>query len=332
MSFREALYYNKKGENTECLLCPHNCILKDGKAGICGVRENKGGRLYSSNYGEVTSIAMDPMEKKPLYHFYPGTEIFSIGTRGCNLKCPFCQNWSISQDLDAKSSYRSPEEIVDMALASGAVGIAYTYSEPTVWFEFVRDTALIAKERGLKNVMVTNGFINPAPLEELTGFIDAMNIDLKCYNADTYHKVLKGELEPVKNAIKKAYELGCFIEITTLIVTDINNDIDELMEIADFIASIDKRIPWHLSRYYPSYKYNKPATDVEFLTEVWESAIEILDYVFTGNVHPTDARSDTVCPKCHTVVISRNGYHTIVKELENGKCTQCGCELGIIHK
>jgi len=332
MSFREALYYNKKYENTECLLCPHNCILKDGKAGICGVRENKGGRLYSSNYGEVTSIAMDPMEKKPLYHFYPGTEIFSIGTRGCNLKCPFCQNWSISQDLDAKSSYRSPEEIVDMALASGAVGIAYTYSEPTVWFEFVRDTALIAKERGLKNVMVTNGFINPAPLEELTGFIDAMNIDLKCYNADTYHKVLKGELEPVKNTIKKAYELGCFIEITTLIVTDINNDIDELMEIADFIASIDKRIPWHLSRYYPSYKYNKPATDVEFLTEVWESAIEILDYVFTGNVHPTDARSDTVCPKCHTVVISRNGYHTIVKELENGKCTQCGCELGIIHK
>jgi len=332
MSFKEALYYNIKGDAAECLLCPHHCVLKEGKAGICGVRENKGGKLFTSNYGEVTSAAMDPMEKKPLYHFYPGTEIFSIGTKGCNLKCPFCQNWSISQDLEARSSYRSPEEIVDTALASGSIGIAYTYSEPTVWFEYVKDTALLAKKKGLKNVLVTNGFINPVPLEEFTKFIDAMNIDLKCYNPDTYTKVMKGGLDPVKETIRKSYELGCFIEITTLIVTGINDNLDELMEIAEFIASIDKRIPWHLSRYYPSYKYSKPATDVEFLTEVWESAIEILDYVFTGNVHPTDARSDTVCPKCHTVVISRNGYHTVIKELENGKCTQCNYDLGIIHK
>jgi len=332
MSFREALYYKSKGDVTECLLCPHNCIIKEGKSGICGVRENKGGKLYTSIYGEVTSAAMDPIEKKPLYHFYPGNEIYSIGTKGCNLKCPFCQNWSISQDLEARTSYRSPEETVQMALASGSMGIAYTYSEPTVWFEYVKDTALIARENGLKNVLVTNGFINPDPLKEMTGFIDAMNIDLKCYNADTYRKVLKGELEPVKNTIRRAYELGCFIEVTTLIVTDINDNLDELMGIAEFIASIDKRIPWHLSRYYPSYKYSKPATDVEFLTEVWESAIEILDYVFTGNVHPTDARSDTVCPKCHTVVISRNGYHTVIKELENGRCTECNYDLGIINK
>ena len=331
MSFKEALYYNIKGDAAECLLCPHNCVLKDGKTGICGVRENKGGKLYTSNYGEVTSCAMDPMEKKPLYHFYPGTEILSIGTRGCNLKCPFCQNWSISQDMGARSSYRSPEEIVQMALASETTGIAYTYSEPTVWFEFVKDTALLAKENGLKNVLVTNGYINPAPLKEYSEFIDAMNIDLKCYNSDLYRSVLKGGLEPVKETIRMAHGLGCFIEITTLIVTEINSNIDELMEIAEFIASIDKRIPWHLSRYYPSYKYTKPATDVEFLSEVWESAIERLDYVFTGNVHPSDARSDTVCPKCHTVVISRNGYHTVIKELEKGKCTQCGYDLGIIH-
>jgi len=332
MSFREAAYYNKKGDVAECLLCPHFCVIKDGQAGICGVRENKQGILYSSIYGEITSAAMDPMEKKPLYHFYPGTEIYSIGTKGCNLKCPFCQNWSISQDLGARSSYRSPEETVNMALASGAVGIAYTYSEPTVWFEFVKDTALLAREKGLKNVMVTNGYINPEPITELCGFIDAMNIDLKCYNADGYKTTLKGGLEAVKGTIRKAYEQRCFIEVTTLIVTGLNDNLDELMEIAEFIASIDKRIPWHLSRYYPSYKYSKSATDVEFLTEVWESAIEILDYVFTGNIHPTDARSDTVCPKCHTVVISRNGYHTIVKELEKGKCTQCGYELGIIQK
>lgn len=332
MSFKEALYYNKKGDGVQCGLCPHNCILKNGKTGICGVRENKDGKLYTLNYGEITSCAMDPIEKKPLYHFYPGREIFSIGTKGCNLKCPFCQNWSISQDLEAKSSYRSPEETVKMALASGSMGIAYTYSEPLVWFEYVKDTALIAKENGLKNVLVTNGYVNPEPLQELTGFIDAMNIDLKCYSSDAYSRVLKGGLDAVKNSIKMAYELGCFIEITTLIVTDVNNNLDEMMGIAEFIASIDKRIPWHLSRYYPSYKYNKPATDVEFLTDVWESGIEILDYVFTGNLHPTDARSDTVCPKCHTVVISRNGYHTVIKELEDGKCAQCGYELGIVHK
>ncbi len=332
VTFREAQYYNRREDAAECLLCPHHCILREGRAGVCGVRENRGGKLYTLNYGEITSCAMDPMEKKPLYHFYPGTEIFSIGTKGCNLKCPFCQNWSISQDLDARSSYRSPEEIVKMALSSGSKGIAYTYSEPTVWFEFVKDTALLAKDKGLKNVLVTNGYVNPAPLEELSGFIDAMNIDLKCYNSDVYSTVLKGGLESVKNTIKKAYELGCFIEITTLIVTGINDKLEELMEIAGFIASIDKRIPWHLSRYYPSYRYNKPATDVNFLTEVWESAIEVLDYVFTGNIHPSDARSDTVCPECHTVVISRNGYHTVVKELENGKCNQCGYDLGIIHK
>jgi pyruvate formate lyase activating enzyme len=332
MSFKEALYYRKKDDIAECLLCPHHCFIKPDKAGICGVRVNKDSKLLASNYGEVTSIAMDPVEKKPLYHFYPGTEILSIGTKGCNLKCPFCQNWSISQDVEARSSFRSPEEIVNTAIASGSIGVAYTYSEPTVWFEYVKDTALIARENGLKNVMVTNGYINPEPLQELTGFIDAMNIDLKCYSFDNYSKIIKGGLEPVKDTIRRAYDLGCFIEVTTLIVTGLNDNLDELLEIAEFLASIDKRIPWHLSRYYPSYKYNQAATDVDFLTDVWESAIEILDYVFTGNVHPTDARSDTVCPKCHSVVISRNGYHTVIKELENGKCTQCNYELGIIHK
>ncbi len=331
MSFKEALYYNRKDGITECLLCPHHCMIGDGKAGVCGVRENKGGTLYSSIYGEVTSAAMDPMEKKPLYHFYPGTEIYSIGTRGCNLKCPFCQNWSISQDLRAVSSYRSPEDTVKIALASGSIGIAYTYSEPTIWFEYVRDTALLARKNGLKNVLVTNGYVNPDPLEEFTGFIDAMNIDLKCYSTDVYQKVLKAGLEPVKNTIRKAYELGCFIEVTTLIVTELNDNFDELMDIARFIASIDKKIPWHLSRYHPSYKYKKPATDPDFIAAVWESSIEILDYVFTGNLHPSEARSDTVCPKCHTVIISRKGYHTVIKELDNGKCKQCGYELGIIH-
>jgi len=331
MALREGLYYKKKDSGVECLLCPHSCILQDGKRGICGVRESRDGKLYTAIYGEVTSAAMDPIEKKPLYHFYPGTKIFSIGTKGCNLSCPFCQNWSISQDSDTRSQYYAPDEIVRTALSNDSVGIAYTYSEPIIWFEYVKDTALLAKKHGLKNVLVTNGCIMGAPLEEMLGFIDAMNIDLKCHNSDTYSKKLKGRLDSVKDTIKTAHEKGCFIEITTLIVPKINDNIKELIEIAEFIASIDKRIPWHLSRYHPSYKYNESATDIDFIAQVWKSAKDILDYVFTGNIHPSDAKSDTLCPKCHTVLINRRGYATTIKHLTNGKCNKCGHDTGIVH-
>ena len=331
MSLKEAGYYLKKEKDVECQLCPHRCHIQDGKSGICGARENKNGVLYSSIYGEVTSYAMDPIEKKPLYHFYPGTDIFSMGTRGCNLKCPFCQNWSISQNLSASSSYISPEKAVSMALERNSVGIAYTYSEPVIWFEYVRDCALLARRKGLKNVLVSNGFVNPEPLSEMTGFIDAMNIDLKCYDINTYRRVMKAGLEPVKETIRMAHERGCFVEVTTLVVPGINDNMDELVELAGFIASVGRKIPWHLSRYYPSYKYDKPATDVKFLNDVWKAGSAILDYVFTGNVHPSDSHSDTICPECHTVVISRNGYHTVIRELKKGKCASCGHELGIIH-
>ncbi|HOV09587.1 MAG TPA: AmmeMemoRadiSam system radical SAM enzyme [Spirochaetota bacterium] len=330
MAYKEAQYFLQKDDYVQCLLCPHRCHINSGKKGLCGVRENKDGVLYSTIYGEVSSMAMDPIEKKPLYHFYPGTEIFSIGTKGCNLRCPFCQNWSISQDLSARTYYKAPEEIVSMAITADSIGIAYTYSEPTIWFEFVKDCSKLAREKKLKNVLVTNGFINPDPLVEMTEFIDAMNIDLKCFNEKTYKNVLKGDLEPVKESIKIAYEKGCFLEITTLIVTGLNDNMGELMAIAEFIASIDKRIPWHISRYYPSYKYDKSATDVNFITEVWESGLKVLDYVFTGNVHPFYSRSDTVCPSCHGVVITRKGYHTVIKELEEGRCALCGYDLGII--
>jgi len=330
MTLKEGLYYKKKDSGTECLLCPHNCTLKDGKNGICGTRENRDGKLYTAIYGEVTSAAMDPIEKKPLYHFYPGSKIFSIGTKGCNLSCPFCQNWSISQSLSSASKYYSPDEIVKTAVANGSVGIAYTYSEPIIWFEFVKDTGLLAKENGLKNVLVTNGFVNQAPLEEMMEFIDAMNIDFKCHNSNTYSRILKGGLDPVKDTIKTAYKRGCFIEITTLIVPKVNDNINELMKIAEFISSIDKRIPWHLSRYYPSYKYNESATDIDFISKVWESATEILDYVFTGNIHSGDAKSDTLCPKCHSVLISRRGYSTTIRDFADGRCGKCGCDIGIV--
>jgi pyruvate formate lyase activating enzyme len=295
------------------------------------VRENRDGKLFTAIYGEVTSAAMDPIEKKPLYHFYPGSKIFSIGTKGCNLSCPFCQNWSISQSPDTHSKYYSPDEVVKTAIANDSIGIAFTYSEPMIWFEYVKYTAILAKKNGLKNVLVTNGFVNQAPLEEMTEFIDAMNIDLKCYNSNTYSKILKGKLDPVKDTIKTAYKKGCFIEITTLIVPKVNDNINELTLTAEFIASIDKRIPWHLSRYYPSYRYNESATDIDFITRVWESANTILDYVFTGNINSGDAKSDSICPKCNTVLISRNGYSTTIKNLDNGLCGKCGYDPWIMR-
>lgn len=329
MSLKEALFYSKETPVLRCSLCPHNCLIKESAAGICGVRKNLEGILYSENYGRVTSLAMDPIEKKPLYHFFPGSQILSIGTRGCNLKCPYCQNWSISQNASAPSSYKKPKEIVELAVENNSASIAYTYSEPIVWYEYVYDTARIAHSRGIKNVMVTNGFINEEPLVKLLPFIDAMNIDLKCYDESNYKKFHKGGLEPVKNTIKTAFANGCHVEVTTLIVTGINDNHDELMETAEFIASVNKAIPWHVSRYYPSYKYNEPATSVELVVDVYEAASEILDFVFTGNLHGLSTGSDTICPSCKNLIISRSGYHTVIKDLKGSSCGNCGYNLGV---
>jgi pyruvate formate lyase activating enzyme len=329
MSLHEALFYHKESGGLKCFLCPHNCLIKESSPGICGIRKNIGGVLYTDNYGQITSLAMDPIEKKPLYHFYPGSQILSIGTRGCNLKCPYCQNWSISQNISASSSYRKPEEIAALAVENNSAGIAYTYSEPVVWYEYVYDTALAARDRGIKNVMVTNGFINEKPLFEILPFIDAMNIDLKCYDELNYKKIHKGGLEPVKDTIKTAYGAGCFVEVTTLIVTGINDNFDEMMETAEFIASVNRGIPWHISRYHPSYKYNEPATSIEFMIDVYEAASEILDFVFTGNIHGINTGSDTVCPSCKNLVVSRSGYHTVIKDLNGSRCGNCGYDLGV---
>ncbi len=329
MPLNEAQFYLKETGGVKCTLCPHNCLIKESSSGICGIRKNRGGVLYSENYGEITSLAMDPIEKKPLYHFYPGSQILSIGTRGCNLKCPYCQNWSISQNASASSSYRKPEEIVALAVDNNSAGIAYTYSEPVVWYEYVYDTARAARERGIKNVMVTNGFINEKPLAKLLPFIDAMNIDLKCYDELNYKRIHKGGLEPVKETIKNAYAAGCLVEVTTLVVTGINDNFDEMMETAEFIASVNKGIPWHISRYHPSYKYNEPATDIEFMLDIYEAASEVLDFVFTGNLHGINTGSDTVCPACKNLVISRSGYHTVIKDLNGSSCGNCGYDLGV---
>ncbi len=327
---KEAQYYiSKPNDKVECLLCPHNCVIQKNKTGICGARTNIDGRLISIIYGEVTAVSMDPIEKKPLYHFYPGSDILSIGTKGCNFKCLFCQNYHISQDMNAHSEYYSPEDIVKTAIQKQSIGIAYTYSEPFIWYEYVMDCSRLARENNLKNVFVTNGFINPDPLNDILKYADAMNIDLKTFRDETYKKVSKGKLSNVLDTIKTASS-KCHVELTTLIVTGINDDIKEMKDIIDFIYSIDPDIPWHISRYHPSYKYNAPATDINFILRVYEEARKKLNFVYCGNIPSSCGGSDTICPKCKTAVISRNGYNVSINSLKNGKCAKCGNNLKII--
>lgn len=327
---KEAAYYKCVEDGVvECLLCPHHCKIKDNASGICGIRINKAGKLLTTIFGEVTSIGMDPIEKKPLYHFYPGSSILSIGTRGCNFKCSYCQNWQISQNVTTPATQYSPEEIVDIAIQKKSIGIAYTYSEPLIWFEYVLECARLAREKGLKNVLVTNGFISREPLIELLKFTDAMNIDLKSFREKTYKRFQKGKLSPVLESIKTAHEKGCHIELTTLVVTGINDTIEEMREIVKWIASLDKNIPWHVSRYYPSYKYDEPATDIDIILNVCDEAMQSLNHVFCGNISGSYGRSDTICPSCKAVLISRSGYSTRVNALESGKCVKCGFDLKI---
>lgn len=332
MEKHEAAFYEKLDRGSvRCTLCPHNCLIQEGKAGICGVRTNSGGDLLTGIYGRLTSMAMDPVEKKPLYHFHPGGSILSIGTKGCNMKCPYCQNWHISQDRMARTTYYAPEKIVEAAIAEGSVGIAYTYSEPIIWFEYVRDTAILARRSGLANVMVTNGFINPGPLGQLLDHIDAMNIDLKTFRDETMRHVQKARLPEVLETIKTAHEHGSHIELTTLVITGINDDMDEMGDIIDFIASVDNNIPWHISRYHPSYKYDRPATDVGFMIKVHAEAEKKLNFVYCGNVSSSEGGHDTKCPSCKATVIRRSGYSTRIDGLDGGRCAQCGRELGIIR-
>lgn len=327
---KEASYYEKhEGNKVQCRLCPHNCKVPENRTGICGVRKNRKGILYSKIYGQLTSVAMDPIEKKPLYHFYPSSSILSIGTRGCNMKCPYCQNWHISQDLSVSTTAYLPEEIVDAAARKDSIGIAYTYSEPVIWFEYIIDTARIASERGLKNVLVTNGFINREPLDELLQYTDAMNIDLKTFNPETYKKVQKATLEGVTSTIEQAHG-RCHIEITTLIVTGINDTLREMKKIMDFISSLDKNIPWHISRYYPNYKHNSPATDIDFMMEVCDAGLKKLSYVYCGNISSGHRGNDTLCPSCGTLLIERRGYFTRTRDCEGGTCKKCGQKTHII--
>ena len=327
----QAMYWEKaEGDKIQCLLCPQQCIIAPGRKGFCRVRLNEGGKLYSINYGRCSSYGMDPIEKKPLYHFNPGSYIFSAGTFGCNFRCGFCQNWSIAQG-DPETITVTPASLCEIGGAAEqghrSVGIAYTYSEPFMWYEFVLDTAKLARDAGLKNVLVTNGFINPEPLEEIMPFIDAMNIDVKAFNDGYYNETCVGELHPVLKTVEEAAK-HCHVEITTLLVTGLNDSDDEISDLVDWLAGIDSEIPLHFSRYFPNYKMDLPPTPVETMERARELALQKLSYVYLGNVPGADG-SNTYCPQCGNLLINRKGYRAANMGLENKKCRSCGRKINI---
>lgn len=322
--------HKKSGDRLECLLCPHNCKLKTGGTGICGVRKNTGEEIELLTYGVISGYALDPVEKKPLYHFYSGTNILSIGSYGCNMRCDFCQNYSISQKTLAGFSTKiESDKIIRDALSSlNNIGIAFTYNEPVIWFEFIADVAREARKKGLKTVMVTNGFVNRDPLGEIISFTDAFNVDLKAFNNNFYKKLTGAFLEPVKENLKQIAASGRHLEITTLVIPGRNDDEKEMELQTEWIAGeLGKNIPFHLSRYFPMYKRDDPSTSPETLRTLASIASKHLDYVYVGNID-TDAGQNTHCPECGTIVTKRSRYLIKHQNLDReGKCTKCGTKI-----
>lgn len=317
----------KTGDKTQCLLCPHNCILSEGRSGICGARRNNEGIIELITYGVISGYALDPIEKKPLYHFFPGTNILSIGSYGCNMHCDFCQNYSISQRTAAGFTVKTEaEKIVNDAVAAlHNTGIAFTYNEPVIWFEYMRDVAAKAKKKGLRVVIVSNGYVNEEPLDEIISFTDAFNIDLKAFSDDFYRKLTGAELEPVKKSLLKIARSGRHLEITTLIIPGYNDNDKEIASQAQWIAGeLGKDTPLHLSRYFPMYKREDPATPDETLKRLAKIAADYLSYVYIGNLS-TETGQNTKCPNCQKVVTRRVGYSIKLQNLDQkGNCSSCG--------
>jgi pyruvate formate lyase activating enzyme len=326
---KQALFFETQSDGQiRCNLCPRFCIISHDKCGNCRVRCNNNGILFSSNYGRLTAINTDPIEKKPLYHFYPGSNIFSIGSAGCNFHCRFCQNFEISQSSvqELLPNTYTPKNIVESAFnKTDNIGIAYTYNEPTVFFEFMMDTARLAKDKGLKNVVVTNGFINPEPLESLCDFTDAFNVDLKSFSESIYKDMAGGALAPILKNLKFLRTKQKHLEIAHLVVTDMNDQINDFKEMIRWISSeLGQETILHISRYFPRYRYSSPPTPESKLMEFYEVAKEKLLFVYLGNTSGKHGHH-TTCPGCNKIVIRREGYSTDISELDgSGHCCHCG--------
>ena len=322
-----------EGSRVKCTLCPHGCVIAPGKRGRCGVRENRSGVLHTLSYRRVIAEHVDPIEKKPLYHFLPGSVSYSIATMGCNFSCLHCQNWEISQVRGEIEGYDlPPEEVVERALSSNCSSISYTYTEPTVFAEYVLECAELAREAGLKNVLVTNGFTSKEALEELAKVVDAANVDLKSFSPEFYRRVCGGRLEPVLDSIRRYLKLGVWVEVTTLIIPGQNDSERELRGIAEFIAGLSRDVPWHVTRFHPEYRMlHVEATPVSTLRRAREIGREAgLKHVYIGNV--LGEGEDTMCPDCGRVVIRRYGFEVVSNLLSDGTCPACGARIaGVWH-
>ena len=322
----EVPFYRRKGERLVCEICPRFCTLSEGQTGICRGRKNIGGKLIALNYGRSASVAFDPMEKKPLYQFYPGTQILSVGANSCNFKCKFCQNYDISQ-YTVPTQRIEAGELIELSKRRGSIGIAYTYSEPLMWYEFLLDCCEQFKRAGMVNVLVTNGYINAEPLAKLLPLIDAMNIDLKSMEEDFYWKMCGGvHLQPVLHTIETAYQAGVHIELTQLIVTGANDKREQIGRTVDWISALGRDIPLHFSRYFPRFKYKAPATSPETLKMAYKIAKQKLQWVYVGNISLPEG-NDSVCPGCGSMLVERWGYSITVRNLEQNHCRMCGQEV-----
>ncbi len=327
-----ALYEKLANKVTHCFLCGHQCRIAEGKLGFCGVRKNEKGTLYSLVYGRVIAANIDPIEKKPLYHFLPGSTSFSIATPGCNFRCGFCQNWEISQmkikeTPDSTSRDWTVEQVVAEASHGKCRSISYTYTEPTIYFEYAYDCAKIARENGLLNVFVTNGYMSKEAIKMIQPYLSAANVDLKYFKDESYRKVCGGSLQPVLESIKLMKESGIWVEVTTLVVPGSNDSPEELKGIAEFLAGVDKNMPWHISRFFPNYKFSNldatPEATLKMAEEIGRQAG--LKYIYVGNVYGWG--NDTFCHNCKKALIKREGFSIIDYKVKDKKCPYCQAEI-----
>lgn len=328
---KEGYHYLTLGENVKCQVCPNECILREGQRSVCRNRTNYRGTLYTLAYGNPCAVHIDPIEKKPLFHFLPSTAAFSIATAGCNLRCLNCQNWEISQKSPEETSNGElfPDQVVVQAEESGCHSIAYTYSEPTAWYEYMYDTSELAASRGIKNVWITNGYMNEPPLRDLSQYLDAANVDLKNFREEIYNKLNAGTLEPVLNTLITLKEEGVWFEVTNLVVPTWTDDMDMIADMCEWLYThVGPDYPLHFSRFHPDYKLmNLPPTPYETLKEAREVAIDAgLHYVYIGNV-PGAEEQNTWCPHCEKLIIERKGFFVTEMHVQDGVCEFCGGEI-----
>jgi len=325
---RIAMFQEETARGIMCRICPNECVLKEGELSKCNNRKVHDSKLYTLAFGNPCSVNVDPVEKKPLYHFLPGSKAFSIATAGCNLVCLNCQNWTISQISPDKTRNIElmPQQVVSECIRNNAASIAYTYTEPVTFYEYVFETATLARDAGIKNIFKSNGYINRDPLKKICGVIDAANIDLKAFSESTYLKLTGGKLQPVLDSLKQINDSGVWLEITNLVVPDWTDNMDDIAAMCKWLSTNGfKNTPLHFSRFYPLHKLEQlPPTPVEILNNAYKIATdEGLRYVYTGNM-PGNEISDTICPKCKATVIERQGFRVVTNSLTDGKCSKCG--------